>query len=285
MNLALSALLILLFLLPAFSFRIGISLFPKKKSNSAAQDFHDDLISRNVNKALSKLSFTETIFLFSIIPLVLHLVSLFVTGFFFNIDYSLLLNIFSGKGDVLKSSSNGVFHSELLSFLIYSLIEAMLGSGLGLVLSLLLSGKKWVLRILMGNNIWFKIFSGASLTVEQRENLAFVMVEVLAETKESTIIYSGWLKNYEVIPNSDELSYITLTGAKRRDLRSGQITKQQSTTPAETISHYQSDYGTLIEIPGHNFTVPGKEIINVNVTYMKYDMPPGFTYKIPVPII
>jgi len=100
MNLALSALLIILFLLPAFFFRIGIFL-PMKRKNEDVQVIHD-IISRNVSKALSKLNFTETVFLFSIIPIVLHSASLLIMSLAgANADYGLLLNIFAGKQNVL----------------------------------------------------------------------------------------------------------------------------------------------------------------------------------------
>ena len=67
MNLALSALLVLLLLLPAFSFRIGIAIpvFNKKKTPADTDDLQGQLTSRNVSKVLSKLNFTETIFLFA----------------------------------------------------------------------------------------------------------------------------------------------------------------------------------------------------------------------------
>ncbi len=52
MNLALSALLIILFLLPAFFFRIGIFL-PMTRKNEGVQIIHD-IISRNVSKALDQ---------------------------------------------------------------------------------------------------------------------------------------------------------------------------------------------------------------------------------------
>jgi hypothetical protein len=113
MNQALSALLIILFLLPAFFFRIGIFL-PMTRKNEDAQVIHD-IISRNVSKVLSKLNFTETVFLFSIILLVLHSASLLIMSLAgANIDYSLLLNIFAGKQNVLTSGSNNMFQHELL---------------------------------------------------------------------------------------------------------------------------------------------------------------------------
>jgi hypothetical protein len=141
MNLALSALLIILFLLPAFFFRIGLFL-PMTRKNEDAQIIHD-IISRNVSKALSKLNFTETVFLFSIIPLVLHSGSLLILSLMgANVDYSLLLNIFAGKQNVLTGGSNSIFQHELLSFLAYTLGETILACIFGWVLFKCLGGKK-----------------------------------------------------------------------------------------------------------------------------------------------
>ncbi|HRH60224.1 MAG TPA: hypothetical protein PL045_06620 [Chitinophagaceae bacterium] len=187
-----------------------------------------------------------------------------------------MLNIFSGKQDVLLDSSNNLFHHELLSFLIYILIETALACLLGWLLIVLCGGKRWFLKLLVGNNVWFKLFSGASLTDMQKSELANILVEVLIETKESTVIYSGLLKNYEVVDNTDELAYITLTGAFRRDLRKAQLTsKELETATIVTASRFDIAYGDIIPIPGHTFTIPGKEIINWNVTYMKRVMDPN----------
>ena len=176
MNLALSALLIILFLLPAFSFRIGISvpIFRSKKDSGVTHD----IIIRNVSKALSKLNFTETIFLFFVIPIVLHLVSLALIHWMGHpIDYSLLLNIFSGKQNVLSSSSDNKFHTELLSFLRYTLFETFIASFIGWLLISWLGAKRWLLKMLMGNNIWFKLFTGTSLNDKQKNELAHILVK------------------------------------------------------------------------------------------------------------
>ena len=289
MNLALSALLVLLLLLPAFSFRIGIAIpvFNKKKTPADTDDLQGQLTSRNVSKVLSKLNFTETIFLFSIIPILLHFISILVIrAFGYSVKFDLLLNIFSGQDDVLKNTSNAVFQTDLLNFLWYSLCEAVLGFVLGLALAWLLLGGQWMLRVLMGNNIWYKLFAGTSLPEEKRKKIVLILVEVLATTKETSVIYSGWLKNYEVVSNNpEELSYLTLSSAARRDLRAAQVVDKNPTATTESISSYKQDYGPIIQIPGNNFTVLGKEIINVNVTYMELqDDPLDPTKKIPVPI-
>lgn len=269
MNLALSALLIILFLLPAFFFRIGISL-PIQRKSEDSQIIHD-IISRNVSKALSKLNFTETVFLFSIAPLVLHSVSLlliYLVGY--HVDYALLLNVFAGKQNVLVDRTDVAFHNELLAFLLYTLIEVVLACTLGWTAIKLLGGKKWLLRTLMDKNIWFRLFTGAGLDRDQKQQVNSVLVEALVETKEATVIYTGLLKSYELVDNSDELAYITLASASRRDLRKAQqISKDLEEARIVTSTSFHAGYGDIIRIPGHVFTIQGKDIINVNVTYMK----------------
>ena len=282
MNLALSALIIILFLLPAFSFRIGIAI-PVRRKREDSQITHD-IINRNVSKALSKLNFTETVFLFSIVPIALHLFSLYLISFAgYHIDYALLLNIFAGKQNVLAGSSNYTFQGELLSFLFYTLAETFLAVLLGWILIWSLGGKRWLLKILMGNNVWFKLFTGLSLNDKQREQLANILVEVLVETKESSVIYSGLLKNYEVVDNTDNLAYIVLVSAFRRDFRKSQvISKDLEGSKVITSSSYDISYGDIISIPGHFFTIKGGDIVNVNITYMKVTNPGAGKILVPI---
>jgi len=272
MNLALSALLILLLLLPAFSFRLGIAIYSgiRKPRPSKTQDLHYQLTGRNVSKALAKLNFTETVFLFSLIPIILHLLSLLFLDWPKNVvKFDLLLNIFSGKNDILKNSDNASFQQDLKSFLLYSLVEAILGCLLGFLTAYMLMGKQWVMKVLMGNNIWYRLFSGASLDDANRAKLNSILTEVVVATKETTVIYSGILKNYETMPDSDQLSYLTLQSVSRRDLRAAQIIKKDPTSPTESITSYDRDYGPLINIPGHYLTIQGKDVINLNVTYLE----------------
>jgi hypothetical protein len=275
MNLALSALLIILFLLPAFTFRIGVSI-PLRRKKTADQKAQDMII-RNVSKALSKLNFTETVFLFSIVPILLHLISLSVLHWAGHpIDYSLLLNIFAGKQNVLADRSNELFNAELISFLRYTVVEAAIAGLIGWIMIMVLGGKRWLLKLLMGNNVWFKLFTGTTLSEDQKKHLANILVEVLIETKESTVIYSGLLKNYEIVDNSDELACVILSGAFRRDLHRAQITSKDLEGSKIVVSNsYDAEYGDMIPIPGHTLTISGKHIINVNVTYMQQVTDPG----------
>ena len=201
----------------------------------------------------------------------LHLISLFLLSWAgCHIDFSLLLNIFAGKHDVLADRSDQFFNTELLNFLIYTLAEAAAAAFLGGLLIAWLGGKRWLLKLLVGNNVWYKLLTGTMLTAEQRRRLAHILVEVLVETKESTVIYSGLLKSYEIVDNSDELACIILSGAFRRDLRRSQNTSKDLEGSKIVVSNsYDVEYGDIIAIPGHTLTLTGANIINVNVTYMQ----------------
>jgi len=137
----------------------------------------------------------------------------------------------------------------------------------------------------MEKNIWFRLFTGAGLDRDQKQEISNVLVEALVETKEATVIYTGLLKNYELVDNSDELAYITLDSASRRDLRKAQqISKEMEQAKLISSSSYHAGYGDIIRIPGHVFTIQGKEIINVNVTYMKQAVDPVTQKKNLVPL-
>lgn len=279
MNLALSALIILLFLLPAFSFKIGIAVYSgiRKPLPSNTPDLRHQLTSRNVSKALAKLNFTETVFLFSLIPISLHLVSLLIVCTWTTLPFDLLLNIFSGKPDVLSEAQNHLFQYQLKWFLAYTIIEVFIGCALGILLSWLFMSRSWMLHALMGNNIWYKIFTGLTLSESNRHRIHSILVEALVLTKETTVIYSGLLKNYEVVPDTDQLSYLTIQSPSRRDLRAAQIVNKNPNAATESISGYDQDYGPLINIPGNNLTIQGKDILNVNVTYLELTAAPTST--------
>lgn len=271
MNLALSALIILLLLLPAFAFKVGISVYSgiRKPRPSTTPDLRHQLTSRNVSKALAKLNFTETIFLFSLVPVSLHLISLLIICGWTSLPFDLLLNIFSGKDNVLLPNQNPLFQYQLKWFLGYTIIEVIIGCLLGILLSWLLMRRTWMLHALMGNNIWYKIFTGLTLPEANRARIHSILVEALVLTKETTVIYSGLLKNYEVVSDSDQLSYLTFQSPSRRDLRAAQIINKNPNFTTESISGYDQDYGPLINIPGNNLTIQGKDILNVNVTYLE----------------
>jgi hypothetical protein len=254
MNLALSALLILLLLLPGFSFRLGVTVYSniRKYAPGKKDQLLEHLIKRNISKVLSKLNFTETIFLFSLVPVLLHLISvMLLNSNGIVIKFHLLLNIFAGKQDVLDAANNKVFQSDLKYFLGYTAVETVVGYLLGMVMSWLLLWRKWVMAALADNNIWYQLFTGMTLPKSKRQRIVSILVEVLTFDKEATIIYSGDITNFEVLPDSNNLSFLTLSSVIRQNFIDG---KQQ---------------GAITPVPGNILTVFSKDIINVNIIYME----------------
>lgn len=266
MNIALGALIILLLLLPALFFRFGITMVRFRFSTKDAnKSFSFELAGRNFINILSKLNFSETLFFFSVVPLLLHAVSICILHFFNKeIDYALLLNVLSSQKDIVKN--NLTFNTELTSFLWYIIILTILGFLLGLFLTNLIVRIPNSYMYLIGENHYLRLFTGLLLEPTKRAEVDLILVDVVCETKEVTVIYSGFLEKFDVIPDKNELAYITLTGARRRDLRKYGMSKD--ITASEKHTSYENDSGDMIVIPGKYFTIIGNKVSNVNVTYM-----------------
>ena len=287
MNIALGALIILLLLLPALFFRIGIYMargvgspmpsssvyysLKQKDKFSRNQKFSREQVTKSFISVLSKLNFSETLFFFSIVPLFLHIVSLWVLSWFGSqVDYEQLLKLFSSNVAIVDK--NTFFGHELIMFLVYNIVEAMLGLALGWLLTYMVISKPEILRSMAGDNVWFKLFTGLLLQEEVRSKVDAILVDVLCETKEASIIYSGFLEKFDVNENN-QIDYITLITATRRDLRQGsQIMETTGAKPITSIktSVYLDSNGPIMDIPGKYFTILGNKISNINVTYLHY---------------
>jgi hypothetical protein len=167
------------------------------------------------------------------------------------VKFDLLLNIFAGKDDVLRMSSNAIFQNDLKCFLLYTITEIFVGGCAGVIISWLLLRRKWMIRSLMYNNIWYKLFTGMTLAGEKRKKIDSVFIKVFTMSKDITVIYMGMLEHYEVMPDSDNLSFLTLQSVKRQNSKDGQ------------------NYGPITPVPGDSLTIFGKDILNVTVTYME----------------
>jgi len=273
MNIALGALIILLLLLPALFFRLGIFMVRggALSSQTAADNFSREQVKKNFINILSKFNFSETLFFFSIIPLLLHVISLWVLSFLgYDIDYEQLMKLFSSNVGIAKK--NTPFPHELSSFLIYNFVEALIGFFMGWLVTSLIMNRPGLLRNLAGDNIWFKLFTGVLLKENTRKKVTAILVDVLCETKEATVVYSGFLEKFDVNENK-QIEYITLTTTTRRDLREGsQVTETPAAgnVPGTKSTVILVDNGPITPVAGKYFTIPGSKILNVNVSYMHY---------------
>ncbi len=251
MNVALGAFILTLLFLPAVSYRLAIN----------RQD--------NLKELLSTFSITDSVWVFSVIPIIIHILLIsFLTLTKHTINFNLILNIFYSNKDFKVSDQ--ILNHDVLSFLIYCFSTIVLGYAFGLLSNFFENRNNLFTRILGLSNDWYEIFEGNILNSPALKNddaLDIVYVNVLSNTKETTILYSGILINYYYKPKSTELDYLVLQSATRRDLRKGYINNAEQNSD-EKQNYYSQFTGEVIKIPGDYFIVPVKEILNINVSYL-----------------
>jgi hypothetical protein len=99
------------------------------------------------------------------------------------------------------------------------------------------------------NDRWWYLFNGFESDIEYFDLL---LVDAVLDTKEGTIIYSGFLVNY--ICNGEELDRVYLRDAVRREFK---VVKDGNLETGEPAS-----------IPGKTLSIPYKNIINLNLKFL-----------------
>ena len=244
MNIALTGVVLFLFLLPGLIFR----------------RFY-------YSEEFSKESFSESyfeVFYTTFLPsLVLYTtwVILAETVTQYSIDFSLLGKLLVAKEDAVDAFVNAEKHFfEVLGFHI-----TLYGfAGLAGYLT-----KKTVryykldrkLKLFRYRNYWHYLITGeifdfrrtaANFSTNRVEDIELVFVDVLVHTEEGSVIYDGLLVDYE-LSHDGELESIHLTQVVRRYLREDPGKRRK-----------ESNY---CKIPGHLFVVPFSKVTNVNFTY------------------
>jgi hypothetical protein len=200
MNVALGAFMLTLLFLPAVSFRLAINRL------------------ENLKGLLSTLSITDSIWVFTIIPIMIHLMLIIILrSLNYIIKLDLLLNI--TYSNARFPLDNRVLGKDLISFSAYNLLAITIGFFWGAFINILERKRKLISRLLGRGNEWYEAFEGNVVEVtEGKINMGksdFVYLDVLAGTKESSILYSGVLVKYYYKPRSTELDYLVLGLAKK----------------------------------------------------------------------
>jgi len=245
MNIAIGAFLITLLFIPAISFRLALNNH------------------RQLKELLGALSITDTIWLFILVPICTHLVLLpiiYLSGI--EIKYDLILNIIYSNRDY--HIANKTMGWDIVIFLSY----VLLAFGIAFITSLIITSNERlsnkIISLLGAGNEWYELFDGKYAD----KSFDVILLDVVTSSRESTLIYSGYLENYYFQTKSTELNYIVLTQVKRRDLRSKAVFDQPGTT-TEKISYYINEPGSPVGLPGDLVIIPAKEILNINVTYLQ----------------
>lgn len=279
MNIALGALIIVLLLLPALTFRLGITSSRFKKSKAQVpqvspstspsmikeQENHEYL--HKFSGIITTLNFSDTLFFFSIVPITLHFISLLLLHFVvswlgYEINFMLLLDVLIGKTNI--DVPNTRFSGELLQFLFYSILQMILAYYAAIFL---LSRKgiiKRIIKLLGRENPWYRLFIEPFKNDATNAKISLITLDILVNTKETTMIYTGYMKGFYFKAGTREIDFITIYQPMRRDLR-----KEYRTEGAEPTKNqfYTSAYGEQIDIASTYLMIPGKEILNVNALY------------------
>lgn len=247
MNLALGAFILTLLFLPAITFRLAVNRL------------------ENLKGLLSILSITDSIWVFTIIPIITHAgLLLLLRSIGVTTKFDLILNIIYANSSF--PLNNQILEKDLIKFLGYNFLAIIVGFFSGFLMNTLehrwkLISKFWGLR-----NEWYEAFEGDLLGINSTK-IDAVYVDVLVNTRESSILYSGFLVKYYFKPRSTELEYLVLQEVTRRDLRKTYRTDNLHIESGKS-SFYDLNTGESKSMNGNYLILPMEEVLNVNISYI-----------------
>ena len=248
MNLALSAILLIILLLPGgIAIKAYYTSVIEKKSSIAVP--LNDLLIKGI-----------------VISFMLHSTAICIIHLFnFEIKLDILYKITSGKDIVLLDKNFTNYYLQFSGYNIGIIGFAWLSAKLfkNIVAKYHLDINVFSLR---NTNYWFNIFSGKYLEVNDvqgsQSDTDLIVLDVLTDTN---IIYSGILIDFNYSPVKDELENIILDSTYKRTFDKKNDNENQGHTT-----------GTPSLIPGDAFIIPMSNIRNINLNYIKIsdDKPP-----------
>lgn len=236
MNIALSAVIISVLLIPPVVFYLSLYLgrFPK---------------------AIPKFSLFEGILGTAVISLLIHAIAI---SFIHNdIRFDILIKLLGGD---LKSLEGTITNNELkkvvTDFAAYNAVLLLIMAALGRLVRLILLRSN--LHITNPNlnlyNKWWYFFHGNFSDIEEYD---FIFIDAVVDTKDGTMIYSGFLKHFET--RGDELDRIYLEDTVRREF------KAYAPDPSAKLTNFS---GAPEAIPGDLFSLKYQNIINLNINFI-----------------
>jgi hypothetical protein len=202
-----------------------------------------------------------------------------IPAVFFQLTGVLLLeNIFGTEVriDIIYQMMNAEKSSELdfaalrngfSPFLIYIASLIIVSASIGRILRSAI--RKFRLdiryRFFRLNNEWHYLFSGEILDFPdvpgESENIDFIQIDLLANTSEGSVIYSGILQDY-YLSKDNGLDRLYLSQVYRRKLKDDLGYAEQAPVQQLDDRYYQ--------MPGELFVIHYDKIINMNVTYHRF---------------
>ena len=257
MGLAFGALFLAILLLPGIIFR-----YAYLRSDSLRKTVDFSLLSEAV---------------FVLIPsLLFHLVGLGLASYIGRAinrvpDIGTFYHLVSGQ--VLEGNELLNLERGLLPFVLYILLLSILAGWLGILT------QTWVLRrgwddhfkLLRIYNDWDKYFTGHSVSRDPRRTFDYVQVDVVVQSGEGDILYTGALANYSL--NQEQgIDRIFMEVVYRRRLSDDLILSD--TVLADLPPANREEDPRYYNMPGDYLVIPFSQIRNLNISYKKFEKQP-----------
>jgi hypothetical protein len=236
MNIALSAVIISILLIPPVVFYLSLYIgrFPR---------------------AIPKFSLFEGILASAVISLLIHAIAISLIPS--EIRFDILIKVLGGDlKDVENTIKNPDLKKAVTDFAIYNAALLLIMVGLGRVVRwrLLASGLHLRNEVFNLYNKWWYFFNGNYADIAGYD---LVFIDAVVDTKDGTMVYSGFLVNFET--KGGELDRIYLKDAVRREFKkyANSQTLQLANEPGEPV-----------QIPGATFSIKYENVINLNVNFI-----------------
>ena len=236
MNIALSAVVIFILLMPPIVFYLSFSygLYPK---------------------ASPKFSFLDGISASAIISLFVHALMLFILRK--EVRFDILLKIFGGElKDLEHKITNQDFTRCVEHFALYNfslLVAFILLGRLARHIVIKFNHNNVRSELLRLNNHWWYFFNGYE---NEKPFLDLVFVDAAVETKECTVIYSGWLLDF--VCEGEKLDRIYLDCVVKRKLKVNNNER----------GSFRTVFSSAVPLTGKKFSLSYDNIINLNLRFV-----------------
>lgn len=272
MNVVLSALIIILLLYPGIFFRgvyfRGSQLDGtyKIKYNVLRQPIWEQVIASVIPALTIHLICTQFLHLGQIIRLPLPVY----------IDYHFLYDFLLGR----SVTETADFDNYLVGFALYLFSTLILALGLAVIARNYVFKNKLDSRyaLLRFSNEWFYWLTGRILEtnpVTEQRTVDLIAINILAETKENTIIYDGFLYDFTLSETNNGLDRIVLFYASKsifqKTARSQKtISKADDTAPTveDLVQSELFERADKREIQQEYIIIPYAQIRNMTITYV-----------------
>lgn len=236
MNIALSAVIISILLIPPVVFYLSLYIgrFPR---------------------AIPKFSLFEGILASAVVSLLIHATAIaFIPN---EIRFDILIKVLGGDlKDVENIVKNPVLKKAVTDFALYNafLLVIMIALGRLVRWCLLATGLHLRNEVFNLYNKWWYYFNGAYADVAEYD---LIFIDAVVDTKDGTMMYSGFMVNFET--KSGDLDRIYLSDAVRREFK--KYVNNQT-------MHLLNEPGESMQIPGALLSIKYENVINLNVNFI-----------------